>query len=98
MKPGLAMFALEGVLEANPWLRDFECPSCPAVEAEDFHACYTWFTTLREPLNLRRGAYSLKSEVEKLTGEHVGQRAFLAAAIAAGYSVRFSQSGAAYLG
>lgn len=99
MERSLAMFTLTGIIAENPWLEEFECPRCPSVEAADFHNAYTWFTELREPLNLRRCAYSLKSEAEKLCGEHIGQRAFLAAAIAAGYSIRFAErTGTAYLG
>lgn len=91
--------AAQSSVEANEWLRDFECPNCPAVEANDFDVAYEWFVALRAPLNLRRCAYSLKAEVEKVCVEHIGQRAFLAAAIAAGYSIRFAQkTGTAYLG
>lgn len=98
MNSALAKFALAGVLAENPWLQEFECENCPAVEERDFQSAVEWFTDLREPINLRRCAYSLKSEVEIVCGHHVGQRAFLAAAIAAGYSVRFAKTGTAYLG
>jgi hypothetical protein len=99
MNPSIAMFTLTGIIADNPWLADFECHGCPSVEAHEFHVAYEWLTAQREPLNLRRSAYSLKGEIERETKEHVGERAFLAAAIACGYSVRLAQkTGTAYLG
>ena len=98
MNPTLARYALAGVLAEHPWLAEFECPSCPAVESHQFGLAFDWFVNLREPINLRRCAYSMKYEAEIVAKSNIGQRAFLGAALAAGYSVRFSESGAAYLG
>src|SRR5262245_47194286 len=97
MIPSLSRYALTGVLAEHPWLAEFECPSCPAVESHQFGLAFDWFVNLREPINPRRCAYSMKSEVEIVAKASIGQRAFLGAALAAGYSVRFAETGTAYL-
>jgi hypothetical protein len=86
MTPHLAQFVLSGILAQHPWLIDHECRGCPAVEASDFLRAYDWLIEQPKPVSSRRSCYSLKHEAER--GEHIGERAFIAAGIAAGYRVK----------
>jgi hypothetical protein len=94
MHAHIAQFTLAGILEAHPWLADFDCRNCPAVEAADFHAAYTWLVSLPQPPNLKRSCYSLKHDAEEVRKEHISERAFIAAGIAAGFGVRLRKNNA----
>jgi hypothetical protein len=88
LNPHLAQFALAGILDANPWLAEFDCRSCPAIEAADFHAAYSWLVNLPEPPDPKRSCYNLKHEAERVRKDHISERAFIAGAIAAGYGIK----------
>lgn len=85
MNPNLAQFVLGGVLADNPWLTTFDCPNCPSIEASDFFAAWQWFQVERP--HPQRSSYSLKHDAERMRGDHISERAFIAAGIAAGYDI-----------
>jgi len=86
---------LQQILDTHPWLADFECPNCPAVEQHKFELAVAWFKT--KPKIDNRCCYSHKYDAEVMFGQSIGQRAFMAAAIATGVSIRFAPTGTAFL-
>jgi len=93
----LLQFALRGVYAQYPWLPNHACGSCPSVEAEELALALDWFAQEGPPINLRRSAYALKRDVEDASGQHVGERAFAAAAVIAGYDLRLTKGNTIYL-
>jgi len=86
--PTQADFA--STLAAHSWVAQFDCPDCPAIELLQFRTAFSYLSLSRQrqTINYRRSCYSLKHDCEDATGHYVSERAYILAAIMAGFTAK----------
>ena len=77
-------------LAANPWVAQYDCPDCPAIELLQFRTAFSYLSLCRQRQTIYygRSCYSLKHDCEDATGHYVSERAYIAAAILAGFTTK----------